>query len=145
MNACTLIIRMSKNGDIYNKYYHYNVQIANELDCEMHYKNNHREITLAPGKYGLLIDDGKTQQTQEITLKAGEIQTYTINARVTYQLGLGLMIGIQVAFGAFLCYQFFVLDRFFLPQIIIFVAILFLFTRDNFGNSFALSFSKKRF
>ncbi|WP_140344583.1 hypothetical protein [Flavobacterium sp. FPG59] len=113
MNACTLIIRMSKNGDIYNKSYHYNVQIANELDCEMHYKNNRKEVMLAPGKYSLLINDGKTQQAQEITVKAGEIQTFTINARVTYQLGLGLMIGIQVAFGAFLCYQFFVLDRFF--------------------------------
>ncbi|MBB1193270.1 hypothetical protein DNC80_06250 [Flavobacterium sp. SOK18b] len=145
MNPGTLLIRTSKSTDIYNKSYHYNVKIANALDCEMNYKNNRKEITLAPGKYSLLIDDGKTQQTQEINLKAGEIQTFTINASVTYQLGLGLLIGIQVAFGAFLCYQFFVLDRFFLPQIIIFVATMFLFTRDNFGNSFALSFSKKRF
>jgi hypothetical protein len=145
MNAGTLIIRMSKSADIYNKSYHYNVQIANELDCEMNYKNNRKEITLAPGTYSLVIADGKIKQTQEITLKAGEIQTYTINASVTYQLGLGLMIGIQAVFGSVLCYQFVVLNRFFLPQIIIFVAILFLFTRDNFGNSFALFFSKKRF
>ena len=30
---------------------------------------------ISPGKYNLLIHDGIIQQTQEITLRAGEIQT----------------------------------------------------------------------
>jgi len=70
MNQSTIVVRMSKSSGVYNKSNRYAVRIADEMDCEMNYKNNRKEYRVSTGKHTIEITDGISFQTEEIILKA---------------------------------------------------------------------------
>ena len=138
MNQSTIVVRMSKSSGVYNKSNRYVVRIADEMDCEMNYKNNRKEYRVSTGSHTIEISDGIFFQTEQISLKAGETKVLTINPSLTYNLGLGIMIGMVVT-G--LIIQFAVLQRF-SPVMIIPLFSFLLIRKKNFSNSFAISYSK---
>jgi hypothetical protein len=138
MSQSTIVVRMSKSSGVYNKSNRYVVRIADEMDCEMNYKNNRKEYRVSTGNHTIEISDGIFFQTEQISLKAGETKVLTLNPSLTYNLGLGIMIGMVVT-G--LIIQFVILQRF-SPVMIIPLFSFLLIRKKNFSNSFAISYSK---
>lgn len=139
MAESKIIVRMSKSSGIYNKSNKYEVIINNEAKAELDYVNNRQIFTAESGRNIIEIKNENTTIVKEVNIKNGQDLTFTINASVTYKLGLGIMIGIAIT-G--LIIQLIIAKKVILPLIFIpFITLLFV-KKENFPNSFEIS-SKK--
>jgi hypothetical protein len=134
-----IIVRMSKSSGIYNKNNKYEVIINNEAKAELDYVNNRQIFTAESGRNIIEIKNENTTIVKEVNIKNGQDLTFTINASVTYKLGLGIMIGIAIT-G--LIIQLIIAKKVILPLIFIpFIPLLFV-KKENFPNSFEIISSK---
>jgi hypothetical protein len=139
MAESKIIVRMSKSSGIYNKSNKYEVIINNEAKAELDYVNNRQIFTAESGRNIIEIKNENTTIVKEVNIKNGQDLTFTINASVTYKLGLGIMIGIAIT-G--LIIQLIIAKKVILPLIFIpFITLLFV-KKENFPNSFEISSNK---
>ena len=139
MAESKIIVRMSKSSGIYNKSNKYEVIINNEAKAELDYVNNRQIFTAESGRNIIEIKNENTTIVKEVNIKNGQDLTFTINASVTYKLGLGIMIGIAIT-G--LIIQLIIAKKVILPLIFIpFITLLFV-KKENFPNSFEITSSK---
>jgi hypothetical protein len=101
--------------------------------------NNRQIFTAESGRNIIEIKNENTTIVKEVNIKNGQDLTFTINASVTYKLGLGIMIGIAIT-G--LIIQLIIAKKVILPLIFIpFIPLLFV-KKENFPNSFEITSSK---
>ena len=139
MAESKIIVRMSKSTGIYNKSNKYEILINNESKAELDYVNNRQIFIAESGKNIIKIKNENTTIIKEINIKYAQDITVTINASVTYKLGLGIIIGIAIT-G--LIIQLIIAKKVLLPLIFIpFISLLFV-KKENFPNSFEITISK---
>jgi len=139
MAESKIIVRMSKSTGIYNKRNKYEILINNESKAELDYINNRQIFIAESGKNIIQIKNENTTIVKEINIKYAQDITITINASVTYKLGLGIIIGIAIT-G--LIIQLIIAKKVILPLIFIpFISLLFV-KKENFPNSFEITISK---
>jgi len=139
MAESKIIVRMSKSTGIYNKSNKYEILINNESKAELDYVNNRQIFIAESGKNIIQIKNENTTIVKEINIKYAQDITITINASVTYKLGLGIIIGIAIT-G--LIIQLIIAKKVILPLIFIpFISLLFV-KKENFPNSFEITISK---
>jgi hypothetical protein len=139
MAESKIIVRMSKSTGIYNKSNKYEILINNESKAELDYVNNRQIFIAESGKNIIQIKNENTTIVKEINIKYAQDITVTINASVTYKLGLGIIIGIAIT-G--LIIQLIIAKKVILPLIFIpFLSLLFV-KKENFPNSFEITISK---
>lgn len=139
MAESKIIVRMSKSTGVYNKSNKYEIFLNNESKAELDYVNNKQIFTAESGRNIIEIKNENTTIVKEINIKNGQDVTFTINASVTYKLGLGIMVGI--AFTG-LIIQLIIAKKVMLPLIFIpFIPLLFV-KKENFPNSFEITSSK---
>lgn len=139
MAESKIIVRMSKSTGVYNKSNKYEIFLNNESKAELDYVNNKQIFTAESGRNIIEIKNENTTIVKEINIKNGQDVTFTINASVTYKLGLGIMVGIAIT-G--LIIQLIIAKKVMLPLIFIpFIPLLFV-KKENFPNSFEITSSK---
>lgn len=139
MAESKIIVRMSKSTGIYNKSNKYEILMNNESKAELDYVNNRQIFIAESGKNIIQIKNENTSIVKEINIKYAQDITVTINASVTYKLGLGIIIGIAIT-G--LIIQLINAKKVILPLIFIpFISLLFV-KKENFPNSFEITISK---
>ena len=139
MSESKIIVRMSKSTGIYNKSNKYEILINNESKAELDYVNNRQIFIAESGKNIIQIKNENTSIVKEINIKYAQDITITINASVTYKLGLRIIIGIAIT-G--LLIQLIIAKKVILPLIFIpFISLLFV-KKENFPNSFEITISK---
>ena len=139
MSESKIIVRMSKSTGIYNKSNKYEILINNESKAELDYVNNRQIFIVESGKNIIQIKNENTSIVKEINIKYAQDITITINASVTYKLGLRIIIGIAIT-G--LLIQLIIAKKVILPLIFIpFISLLFV-KKENFPNSFEITISK---
>lgn len=131
-----IIVRMSKSTGFYNKSNKYEIRLNNESKAELDYTNNQQIFSVESGANIIEIKNENTTIVKEVNIKNGQAVTFTINASVTYQLGLGIMVGIAIT-G--LVIQLIIAKKIILPLIFIpFIPLLFV-KKNNFKNSFEIT------
>lgn len=139
MNEGRIIVRISKSTGIYNKKYKYVVLLNNESKVELDYINNKHIFMTSSGKNSVVFKNENTTVIKEVNIKNGQDVIFTINASVTYKLGLGIMIGIAIT-G--LIIQLLIAKKPILPILFIpFIPFLFV-KKENFVKSFEVITSK---
>jgi hypothetical protein len=139
MSESKIIVRMSKSTGIYNKSNKYEILINNESKAELDYVNNRQIFIAESGRNIIQIKNENTSIVKEINIKYAQDITITINASVTYKLGLGIIIGIAIT-G--LIIQLIIAKKVILPlNFIPFISLLFV-KKENFPNSFEITISK---
>jgi hypothetical protein len=139
MAESKIIIRMSKSTGIYNKSNKYEILLNNESKAELNYLNN-RQIFITDSRKNIIqIKNENTTIVKEINIKNGQDIILTINASVTYKLGLGIIIGIAIT-G--LIIQLIIAKKVILPLIFIPFIPLFFVKKENFPNSFEITISR---
>ena len=139
MEESKIIVRMSKSTGVFNKSNKYEILLNNGSKAELDYVNNRHIFIAESGKNSIQIKNENTTILKEINIKYAQDITITINASVTYKLGLGIMIGIAIA-G--LIIQLIIAKKVILPLIFIpFISLLFV-KKENFRNSFEITISK---
>jgi uncharacterized membrane protein (Fun14 family) len=140
MAESKIIVRMSKSTGIYNKSNKYEMLINNESKAELDYVNNRQIFIGESGKNIIKIKNENTSILKEININYAQDITVTINASVTYKLGLGIIIGIAIT-G--LIIQIIIAKKVILPLVFIpFISLLFV-KKENFLNSFEITIDKK--
>jgi uncharacterized membrane protein (Fun14 family) len=140
MAESKIIVRMSKSTGIYNKSNKYEMLINNESKAELDYINNRQIFIGESGKNIIKIKNENTSILKEININYAQDITVTINASVTYKLGLGIIIGIAIT-G--LIIQIIIAKKVILPLVFIpFISLLFV-KKENFLNSFEITIDKK--
>jgi hypothetical protein len=139
MAESKIIVRMSKSTGIYNKSNKYEILFNNKSKAELDFVNNRQIFIAESGKNIIQIKNENTTIVKEINLKYAQDITITINASVTYRLGLGIIIGIAIT-G--LIVQLIIAKKVILPLIFIpFIPLLFV-KKENFPNSFEITICK---
>ena len=139
MAESKIIVRMSKSTGIYNKSNKYEILFNNKSKAELDCVNNRQIFIAESGKNIIQIKNENTTIVREINIKYAQDITITINASVTYKLGLGIIIGIAIT-G--LIVQLIIAKKVILPLIFIpFISLLFV-KKENFPNSFEITSSK---
>lgn len=139
MKESKIIVRISKSTGIYNKKYKYVVLLNNESKVELDYINNKHIFMTSSGKNSVVFKNENTTVIKEVNIKNGQDVIFTINASVTYKLGLGIMIGIAIT-G--LIIQLLIAKKPILPILFIpFIPLLFV-KKENFLKSFEVITSK---
>ncbi len=139
MNQGKIIVRMSRSSGIYNKLNKYEILFNNKSKAELDCVNNRQIFIAESGKNIIQIKNENTTIVKEINIKYAQEIIVTINASITYKLGLGIMFGISVI-G--LIIQLIFANKVILPLIFIpFISLLFV-KKENFPNSFEITISK---
>lgn len=139
MAESKIIVRMSRSTGIYNKWNKYEILFNNKSKAELDCVNNRQIFIAESGKNIIQIKNENTTIVKEINIKYAQEIIVTINASITYKLGLGIMIGISVI-G--LIIQLIFANKVILPLIFIpFISLLFV-KIENFPNSFEITISK---
>ena len=139
MKEGRIIVRMSKSTGIYNKKYKYLVLLNNESKVELDYINNKHIFMTSCEKNSVVFKNENTTVIKEVNIRNGQDVIFTINASVTYKLGLGIMIGIAIT-G--LIIQLLIAKKPILPILFIpFIPFLFV-KKENFVKSFEVITSK---
>jgi hypothetical protein len=139
MAESKIIVRMSRSTGIYNKWNKYEILFNNKSKAELDCVNNRQIFIAESGKNIIQIKNENTTIVKEINIKYAQEIIVTINASITYKLGLGIMFGISVI-G--LIIQLIFANKVILPLIFIpFISLLFV-KKENFPNSFEITISK---
>lgn len=96
MNQGKIIVRMSRSSGIYNKLNKYEILFDNKSKAELDCVNNRQIFIAESGKNIIQIKNENTTIVKEINIKYAQEIIVTINASITYKLGLGIMFGISV-------------------------------------------------
>ena len=141
MKEGRIIVRMSKSTGIYNKKYKYVVLLNNESKVELDYINNKHIFMTSREKNSVVFKNENTTVIKEVNIRNGQDVIFTINASVTYKLGLGIMIGIAITITG-LIIQLLIAKKPILPILFIpFIPLLFV-KKENFVKSFEVITSK---
>lgn len=139
MKESKIIVRMSRSTGIYNKRNKYEILLNNESKAELDYVNNKQIFIPSSGKNSIVFKNENTTIIKEVNINNGQDIIYTINANVSYKLGLGIMIGIAIT-G--LIIQLLIDKKVMLPIMLIpFIPLLFV-KKENFLKSFEVITSK---
>jgi hypothetical protein len=139
MAESKIVVRMSKSTGIYNKSNKYEILLNNESKAELNHSNKRQIFNAEIGKNIIQIKNENTTIVKEINVKYAQNIIITINASVTYKLGLGIIIGIAIT-G--LIIQLIIAKKVILPLVFIpFIPLLFI-KKENFPNSFEVTISK---
>ena len=130
---------MSKSTGIYNKSNKYEILLNNESKAELDYVNNKQIFSAESGRNIIVIKNQNTTIVKEINMKNGQDITFTINASVTYQLVLGIMVGIAIT-G--LIIQLIIAKKVMLSLVFIPFILLLFVKKEKFLNSFEITTSK---
>jgi hypothetical protein len=136
MSDTKITVRMSKSTGFYNKSNNYKILLNNEVKTKLNYVDNREVFNVKSGKNIVEIKNKNTTIIKEVNIKNGQDVTLTINASVTYKLGLGIMVGIAIA-G--LIIQIIVANKVILPLVFIPFIPLLLVKKENFPNSFEIT------
>ena len=139
MAESKIIVKMSKSAGIYNKSNKYEILINNEIKSELDYVNNRQMFIAESGKNIIQIKNENTTILREINIKYTQDITITINASITYKLGLGIIVGIAIT-G--LIIQLIIAKKVIFPLVFIPFISLFFVKKENFPNSFEITISK---
>ena len=139
MAESKIIVKMSKSAGIYNKSNKYEILINNETKSELDYVNNRQMFIAESGKNIIQIKNENTTILREINIKYTQDITITINASITYKLGLGIIVGIAIT-G--LIIQLIIAKKVIFPLVFIPFISLFFVKKENFPNSFEITISK---
>lgn len=96
MNQGKIIVRMSRSSGIYNKLNKYEILLNNQTKAELDYVNSRQIFNVESGKNSVVFKNENTTIVEEINIKYAQEIIVTINASITYKLGLGIMLGISV-------------------------------------------------
>ncbi|CAM4008693.1 hypothetical protein [Flavobacterium weaverense] len=130
---------MSKSTGIYNKSNKYEILINNESKAELDYVNNRQIFIAESGKNIIQVKNENTTILKVINIRYAQDITITINASVTYKLGVGIIIGIAITS---LIILLIIAKKVILPLVFIpFISLLFV-KKENFPNSFEITISK---
>ena len=139
MAESKIIVRMSKSTGIYNKSNKYEILINNESKAELDYVNNRQIFIAESGKNIIQVKNENTTILKVINIRYAQDITITINASVTYKLGVGIIIGIAITS---LIILLIIAKKVILPLVFIpFISLLFV-KKENFPNSFEITISK---
>ena len=139
MAESKIIVKMSKSAGIYNKSNKYEILINNETKSELDCVNNRQMFIAESGKNIIQIKNENTTILREINIKYTQDITITINASITYKLGLGIIVGIAIT-G--LIIQLIIAKKVIFPLVFIPFISLFFVKKENFPNSFEITISK---
>jgi hypothetical protein len=139
MAESKIIVRMSRSTGIYNKWNKYEILFNNKSKAELDCVNNRQIFIAESGKNIIQIKNENTTIVKEINIKYAQEIIVTINASITYKLGLGIMFGISVI-G--LIIQLIFANKVILPLIFIPLISLLFVKKENFPNSFEITISK---
>lgn len=136
MTNSTIIIRLSNSFGNFKKYEKYHLTIDDDQMMELDDNQNKLVIQLEAGKHILEIKDENSTIVKELRLKNGKVTNITVYKKSSYQIGLGIMLGI--AFVG-LIIQLMFQKTIMLPiNLIPFIPLLF-FTTQKKTNSFEIS------
>lgn len=139
MAESKIIVWMSKSTGIYNKSNKYEILINNESKAELDYVNNRQIFIAESGKNIIQVKNENTTILKVINIRYAQDITITINASVTYKLGVGIIIGIAITS---LIILLIIAKKVILPLVFIpFISLLFV-KKENFPNSFEITISK---
>lgn len=136
MTNSTIIIRLSKSFGNFKKYEKYHLTIDDDQMMELDDNQNKLVMQLEAGKHILEIKDENSTIVKELRLKNGQLTNITVYKKSSYQISLGIMLGI--AFVG-LIIQLMFQKTIMLPiNLIPFIPLLF-FATQNKPNSFEIS------
>jgi len=131
-----IIIRTSKNGLFKKRRYQVTL---NETEIrELNHEKNLTEFILPTGKYNVKIEDGKSYQSKDIILSSGQTKILKVNPGITYEIGLGLMIGIAIVT---LFIQLIILEEISIPLMMISTIPLLFMRKRRFAERFEITYS----
>jgi hypothetical protein len=136
MTNSTIIIRLSKRFGNFKKYEKYHLTIDDDQMMELDDNQNKLVIQLEAGKHILEIKDENSTIVIELRLKNGKVTNITVYKKSSYQIGLGIMLGI--AFVGLLIQLMFQKTIMLPINLIPFIPLLF-FTTQKKPNSFEIS------
>lgn len=117
----------------------YSIKV-NGVDCgEINYEHNKIEYDLPIGIYEVEIDNGLKSHTEKLNFTAGQIKMLKVNPSVTYELFLGILLGIAFMSVAI---QIFMIDKVSLPLLFIPFIPLLLIRKSQFLDKFVVTSSK---
>lgn len=139
MKESKIIVRMSRSNGIYNKRNRYEILLNNESKAVLDHVNNKQIFITCSGENSIMFKNENTTIIKEVNIKNGQDIIYTINANVSYKLGLGIMIGIAIT-GSII--QLLIDKKVMLPIMLIpFIPLLFV-KKEKFLKSFEVITSK---
>jgi hypothetical protein len=136
MTNSTIIIRLSKSFGNFKKYEKYHLTIDDDQMMELDDNQNKLVIQLESGKHILEIKDENSTIVKELRLKNGKVTNITVYKKSSYQIGLGIMLGI--AFVGLIIQLIFQKTVMLPINLIPFIPLLF-FATQNKPNSFEIS------
>jgi hypothetical protein len=135
INSAKIIVRVSKSGKMWNKGLKYFVMWDGDNLQEIDNLNDRIEYLVPSGQHLITVANKNMLHKQEFDLKDGEVKIITINPRVSYQLGLGILLGIATA-G--LLISIIIMEKMSPAPLFPLIPLLFVKKR-NFHDNFALS------
>ena len=135
INSAKIIVRVSKSGKMWNKGLKYFVMWDGDNLQEIDNLHDRIEYLVPSGQHLITVANKNMLHKQEFDLKDGEVKIITINPRVSYQLGLGILLGIATA-G--LLISIIIMEKMSPAPLFPLIPLLFVKKR-NFHDNFALS------
>ena len=132
-----IIVRTGRN--IFFKSKVYDVKINGKDIRKVDFKKSKIEYNLPMGKYKLEIGGNNSFKTTNIILLPGQIKIFTINPNLSYDAGLGLLMGAVVVAIAF---QLLAFDKFSISLMVSPLIPLLLLSKRNYSESFELRDSR---
>lgn len=139
LNSAKIIVRVSKSGKLWNKGLKYFVMWDGDNLQDVDNLNDRIEYLVPGGQHLITVANKHMLHKQELALKNGEIKIITINPRVSFQLGLGILIGIATA-GTLI--SIIIMEKI-SPVILIPLIPLLFVKKRNFHDNFALTVINK--
>ena len=136
MQQTQIIVRTSKSTGIYNRANTYTLFLNGKPRKEINYLYNREVLVVEAGLNVVVIKNENTTIRKELNLRNGQQLTLTINASLTYKLGLGILIGIAIV-GVII--QLIIAKKVILPLIFVPLISLLFVKKENYPNSFELT------
>lgn len=135
INSAKIIVRVSKSGKMWNKGLKYFVMWDGDNLQEIDNLNDRIEYLVPSGQHLITVANKNMLHKQEFALKEGEVKTITINPSVSFNLALGILLGIATA-GSLI--SIIIMEKMSPAPLIPLIPLLFVKKR-NFHDNFALS------
>ena len=134
MITSKLIVRTTTNR--FFKERRYQIKIDGQNDRLIHAEDNKTEYDLPVGKHKVHIGTDESFSTKELILGTGQHKTVVINPSVTYELSVGLLLGLALTS---LAVQYLILGKLSIPLMLIPCIPFFFIRKSQFANSFILT------
>jgi hypothetical protein len=134
-----ITFRLSKSGQTLFKSKTYVIRINGNIIGHIDREKNILSEHLPMGKYSIEVGENEFFIRKDIVLTIGQMQTFTINPSLTYPFFRGFLIGVAVVT---IIIQFLILDKLSISLMLVPLLPLLVFTKKNYGESFALIIAK---